>query len=93
MILDEAASLGHMECIDDALDKYRGYGIHLHLFYQSPGQLKKCFPNGQDQVAIANTTQVHFAVNDSSAEEISKRLGKQRSWSTVAGAAMAAPAR
>ena len=78
VILDEAASLGpNMGCIEDALDKYRGYGIRLQLYYQSPAQLKKCFPNEQDQTVMANITQVFFAVNDMSAEYISNRLGEQ----------------
>ena len=40
-ILDEAASLGHLEAIEDAVDKYRGYGVRLQFYYQSLGQLKK----------------------------------------------------
>lgn len=76
-ILDEAASLGHMDCIDDAIDKYRGYGIRLQLYFQSPAQLKKCFPDGQDQTVLANATQVFFAVNDESADYVSRRLGEE----------------
>lgn len=76
-ILDEAASLGHMDSIDDAIDKYRGYGVRLQLYYQSPAQLKKCFPDGQDQTVLANSTQVFFAVNDDSADYVSRRLGEE----------------
>ena len=43
-ILDEAASLGHMESLDDAVDKFRGYGVRLQFYYQSFGQLKKSLP-------------------------------------------------
>jgi type IV secretion system protein VirD4 len=76
-ILDEAASLGHMEAIDDALDKYRGYGIRLQFYFQSLGQLKTCFPNGQDQTLLSNTSQVYFGVNDNAtADYISARLGE-----------------
>jgi type IV secretion system protein VirD4 len=76
-ILDEAASLGHMEALDDAVDKYRGYGIRLQFYFQSLGQLKKSFPNGQDQTLLANTTQVYFGVNDhETAEYVSNRLGE-----------------
>ena len=74
-ILDEAASLGHMDCIDDAIDKYRGFGVRLQLYYQSLAQLKKCFPNGQDQTVLANATQVFFSVNDETAEYVSRRVG------------------
>lgn len=75
-ILDEAASLGRMDCIDDAIDKYRGYGVRLQLYYQSPAQLKKCFPDGQDQTVLANSTQVFFAINDESVDYVSRRLGE-----------------
>src|ERR1035441_3495384 len=34
-VLDEAASLGHMEALDDAVDKLRGYGVRLQFYYQS----------------------------------------------------------
>ena len=76
-ILDEAASLGHMEALDDAMDMDRGYGIRLQFYFQSLGQLKKSFPNGQDQTLLANTTQVYFGVNDQeTAEYVSNRLGE-----------------
>lgn len=76
-ILDEAAILQGMECIMDAIDKYRGYGVRLQLYYQSPAQLKECFPNGQDQVVLANVTQIYFGINDQSAEYVSGRLGDE----------------
>ena len=43
-VLDEAATLGHMDAIDDAVDKYRGYGVRLQFYFQSLAQLRKCFP-------------------------------------------------
>ena len=76
-ILDEAASLGHMEALDDAVDKYRGFGIRLQFYFQSLGQLQKSFPDGQHQTLLANTTQVYFGVNDhETAEYVSNRLGE-----------------
>lgn len=77
LLLDEAASLGHMEAIDDAVDKYRGYGIRLKFFFQSLPQLQKCFPEGQDVTLLSNTTQIYFGVNDmTAAEQVSARLGE-----------------
>jgi type IV secretion system protein VirD4 len=77
-VLDEAASLGQMDAIGDALDKYRGYGVRLLLLYQSVGQLKRCWPEGQDQTLLSNVTQVFFGVNDyQTAEYVSNRLGKE----------------
>jgi type IV secretion system protein VirD4 len=76
-ILDEAASVGHLQSVDDAVDKFRSYAVRLHFFYQSLGQLKKCFPEGQDQTLLSNVTQVFFAVNDlQTAEYVSNRLGE-----------------
>ena len=77
-ILDEAATLGHMEAMDHAVDVYRGYGVRLHFYYQSLGQLKKCFPEGQDQTLLSNVSQVFFGVNDpQTAEYVSNRLGEK----------------
>ena len=77
-VLDEAASLGHMDCLDDAVDKYRAYGVRLVLCYQSTGQLKTCWPEGRDQTLLSNTTQIFFGVNDQqTAEYVSARLGEE----------------
>ena len=77
-LIDEAATLGHLQQLDDAVDKYRGYGVRLIFIYQSLGQLKKCFPEGQDQTLLSNVTQVFFGVNDQqTAEYVSNRLGDQ----------------
>lgn len=76
-VLDEAASLGHMDALDDAVDKFRGYGVRLQFYYQSVGQLKKCFPDGQEQTLLSNTTQVYFGINDlDTAKMVSERLGE-----------------
>jgi type IV secretion system protein VirD4 len=76
-VLDEAASLGHMEALDDAVDKYRGYGVRLQFYYQSLGQLKSCWPTDQGQTLLSNVSQVFFGVNDlPTAEYVSNRLGE-----------------
>ena len=78
-VLDEAGSaLGHLECLDDALSLGRGYGIRTQWYFQSTSQLKRCFPDGQDQTLLSNTTQVFFGVNDyPTAEYVSNRLGEE----------------
>jgi type IV secretion system protein VirD4 len=77
-LLDEAAALGHMDCIDDAVAQLRGYGLRLFFFYQSMGQLKLCFPEGKDQTFLSNMdNQVFFGLNDvETAEYVSTRLGE-----------------
>jgi type IV secretion system protein VirD4 len=85
-LLDEAASLGQMDCLNDALDKYRGYGVRLHFFYQSVSQLKRCWPDGGDQTLLSNTSQVYFGVNDyPTAEYVSNRLGEETITATSWG--------
>jgi type IV secretion system protein VirD4 len=75
-ILDEAAALGHMQALDDAVDKYAGYGIRLQFYYQSMGQLKKCWPGDQGQTLLSNTSKVFFGTNDfQTAQFISQTLG------------------
>jgi type IV secretion system protein VirD4 len=76
-VLDEAATLGHMDAIDDAVDKYRGYGVRLQFYYQSIGQLRRCFPDGQEQTLLSNVSQIFFGVNDKdTAQYVSDRLGE-----------------
>ena len=67
-----------MEALDDAVDKYRGYGVRLQFYFQSVSQLRKCFPDGQDQTLLSNVSQVFFGTNDlPSAEYVSNRLGEE----------------
>jgi type IV secretion system protein VirD4 len=49
---DEAASLGRMTCIDQALQIGRGFGLNLNFAYQSMGQLLTCYPEGQHQTFL-----------------------------------------
>ena len=95
-VIDEAASLGHLETLDDAVDKCRGYGIRLTLLYQSMGQLKHCWPEGRDQNLLSNTTQIYFGVNDNeTAKYVSDRLGEKtiivESWGTSSGESQQTP--
>ncbi|QJW94190.1 type IV secretory system conjugative DNA transfer family protein [Frigoriglobus tundricola] len=75
-VCDEAASLGHLEIMDDAVDKYRSYGVRLLLIYQTLSQLQLCWPDGRDQTVLGNCTQVFFGINHlPTAEYIANRLG------------------
>ena len=77
-ILDEAAMLGQMDSIISAVGIGRGHGIRLHFSFQSLGQLEKCFPKGEGQTFLGNTSQIFFGVNDNAtAEWVSNRLGKK----------------
>jgi len=77
-ILDECSSLGKLDVLVHAVDKYRGYGVRLLFIYQSLGQLKQCWKDGQDTTLLGNTTSVFFGVNDpETAQHVSTRLGKE----------------
>lgn len=77
-LLDEAASLGQFDAIDDAVDKFRGYGVRLTFIYQSIGQLRKCFPAGQEQTLLGNVSKVFFGVAEpETAEYVSNCLGEE----------------
>jgi type IV secretion system protein VirD4 len=76
-ILDEFATVGHLECIDDAVDKFRGFGIRLQMYLQSMGQLKKCFPEDEGRTLLSNAVQVYAGVNDNqTADFVSTRCGE-----------------
>jgi type IV secretory pathway TraG/TraD family ATPase VirD4 len=75
-VCDEAATCGNLTSIEDALDKYRSYGIRLILAYQSMGQLNECWPNGKSQTVLSNCTQIFAGVQDNhTAEYVSARCG------------------
>lgn len=89
-ILDEAAALGHMRQVDDAVDKYRGYGIRLFFCYQSLGQLSTCFPVDKGQTLLSNCSKIFMGCNDiQTAEFVSKNLGNEtilvRGWGSNSG--------
>lgn len=72
-ILDEATSLGHLECRDDAIDKYRGYCVRLQFYCQSPSQFGERF--SREQTVFANMRELFFGGDNVLAECIGNRLG------------------
>jgi type IV secretion system protein VirD4 len=77
-LLDEAAVLGPMPCLYQALTLGRGYGVRCWLILQSLGQLKTLFPkDGEHQSAEASIDhRVIFGVRDyKTAEDVSNYLG------------------
>jgi type IV secretion system protein VirD4 len=77
-ILDECASSGPLEALNDAIDKYRGYGVRLQMYWQSQGQLKASFPSDEGQTMLSNCSTVYFGVNDQqTAAYVSQRLGQE----------------
>lgn len=78
MILDEAAILGQMDAIEDALDKGAGFGLRCQFYYQAMGQLKKCWPKDGGMTLLSNTSKVFFGVNEiETGNMVSQLLGKE----------------
>lgn len=77
-VLDESASLGVMDSIEDLVDKYRKYGCRAQFYYQSAGQLAKCWPKDQGQTLMSASAKVYFGVSDiQTAQVVSSMLGKE----------------
>lgn len=75
-LLDEAAHLGKIRVLEQAVTLMRGMGIRLWFFFQSLHQLQDCFGDKAKTVLDNIDTQQHFAINDpDNAEAISKRIG------------------
>jgi len=77
-VLDESASLGAgMDSIEDLVDKYRKYGCRAQFYYQSAGQLAKCWPRDQGQTLMSSASKIYFGVSDiQTAQVVSGMLGK-----------------
>jgi type IV secretion system protein VirD4 len=79
-VLDEAASLeANFGALEDAVDKYRGYGLRCQFYYQSYGQLAKCWPKDQGTTLLSNTSAKIFmgTADMQTASLISSMLGKK----------------
>lgn len=75
-LLDEAGHLGHIQALEDAVTMLRGMGVRLWFFFQSVGQLSKCFGDRASIFLDNIDTQQFFGMNAiESADLISKRLG------------------
>ncbi len=75
-LIDEAAHLGQIQALEDAVTLMRGYGIRLWFFFQSVGQLTKSFGERAGTFLDNIDTQQYFGTNAfESAEAISKRIG------------------
>ena len=75
-LLDEFASLGHLEKVKTAMGLMRGYGVKLWPILQDLGQLQAIYPKAwKSFVANAGAIQV-FGTNDpDTAEYFSKKAG------------------
>jgi type IV secretion system protein VirD4 len=80
VVLDECAAVmeGHGKALEEMLTVGRGFKLKVTAIFQSMAQLKKLFPEGQEGVLLANTSQIFFAVQDpQTAQYVSERLGEE----------------
>jgi type IV secretion system protein VirD4 len=74
--LDEAAHLGKIRVLEQAVTLMRGMGIRLWFFFQSLHQLNDCFGEKAKTILDNIDTHQYFAINEpDNAEAISKRIG------------------
>ena len=77
-MVDEAAHIGRMQALEDAVTLMRGMGIRLWLFFQSIEQLQKCFAENAGTVLDNLGTQQYMAITSyETAEAVSKRIGEE----------------
>ena len=76
-LVDEAAHIGQMHALEDAVTLLRGSGIRIWLFLQSLEQLKKCFGDNAATILDNMGTQQYFGITSyDTAEILSKRMGE-----------------
>lgn len=76
-LLDEAAHLGKIQVLEDAMTLMRGMGIRLWFFVQSLAQLKDCYGEKANVFLDNFDTQQFFGTTAyESAEAISLRIGE-----------------
>ena len=62
----------------DLVDKFRKYGCRAQFYYQSTGQLAKCWPKDQGQTLMSSASKIYFGVSDiQTAGVVSSMLGKE----------------
>src|ERR1700732_3330651 len=76
-VLDEVgSSVGHLDCLDAALDKGRAFGIRTQWYFQGVPQVKRCVAEGQEETLLTNVVQIFIATNSlESGNYISNRVG------------------
>ncbi len=77
MILDEAAALGEIDSLYNAIAFGRGFGLRATLMFQSASQIAQCFPESKAADYKGTVASVYCGVNDyAGAEEVSKWIGQ-----------------
>ena len=76
--IDEAAHIGKINILENAVTIMRGMGIRLWFFFQSLHQLNECYGDKAKTILDNIDTQQHFCIkNPDNAEAISKQIGDE----------------
>lgn len=76
-LLDEAATLGSMDSLYNALNFGRSFGHRLMFLFQSTSQVERCFPESQKDDFHAVIASIFCGINDHrSAKEVSEWIGQ-----------------
>lgn len=75
-LIDEAAHIGKMRSLEDAITLLRGSGVRVWMFFQSLAQLRATFGDHADTVLDNLGTQQYYSITSfNTADELSKRMG------------------
>jgi type IV secretion system protein VirD4 len=75
-MIDEAAHIGKIQILEDAITLMRAFGVRIWLFFQSVNQLQECYGNNAQTILDNMSIQQFFGTNAfESADHISKRVG------------------
>ncbi|WP_422927520.1 type IV secretory system conjugative DNA transfer family protein [Singulisphaera sp. PoT] len=77
-MIDEAAHIGQMRALEDAVTLMRGMGVRCWFFFQSLDQLKRTFGDHASTILDNLATRQYFSINSyETAEALSKEIGEE----------------
>ncbi|MFN8710860.1 MAG: type IV secretory system conjugative DNA transfer family protein, partial [Planctomyces sp.] len=76
-LLDEAATLGAMDSLYNAVQFGRSFGLRLMFLFQSTSQVERCFPESQKDDFFATVATVYASTSDlRTAKDVSEWIGQ-----------------
>ena len=76
-LLDEAATLGAMDSLYNAVQFGRSFGLRMFFLFQSTSQVERCFPESQKDDFFATVASVYASTSDyRTAKDVSDWMGQ-----------------
>lgn len=76
-LLDEAATLGAMDSLYNAVQFGRSFGLRMMFLFQSTSQVERCFPESQKDDFFATVACVYASTSDfRTAKDVSEWIGQ-----------------